>query len=214
MSDASQQGRQPALCLFRGACQHNVCRTGRARSVPGTVAARDSGVARPAPTAWSGSYWYRRYYALPKLPQVEDFVCTQDDEAAHEVMSHRIESASWSQEQVRMLRALGMQVADKDAALGLVEMHNRGLFAAGLVLVGTLAHMAWLNEFGVHAVGSRTQDIDLARRHALKLAAPVSFMEAAQATKLGFSAVPQGLSPSAPSTSVKRPGRKVCGWTS
>jgi hypothetical protein len=68
--------------------------------------------------------------------------------------------------------------------------------------------MAWLNEFGVRAVGSRTQDIDLARRHALKLAAPVSFMEAVQATKLGFSAVPQGLSPSAPSTSVKRPGRE------
>lgn len=165
---------------------------------PGSLALRD----RPG----SGSYWYRRYYRLPRLPQVEDFVCTQEDLAAHDAMSKRIESAAWSQEQVRMLRALGMQVADKDAALVLVEMHNRGLFAAGLVLVGTLAFMAWLNEFGVYAVGSRTQDIDLARRHALKLAAPVSFMEAVQATKLNFSAVPGGLSRSTPSTSVKRPG--------
>lgn len=107
-----------------------------------------------------------------------------------------------------MLRTLGMQVADKDAALVLVEMHNRGLFGAGLVLVGTLAYMAWLNEFGVRAVSSRTQDIDLARRHALKLATPVTFMEAVQATKLDFSAVPKGSSASAPSTSVKRRGRE------
>jgi hypothetical protein len=68
--------------------------------------------------------------------------------------------------------------------------------------------MAWLNEFGVRAISSRTQDIDLARRHALKLATPVSFMETVQATNLNFSAFPGGLSPSAPSTSVKRPGRE------
>ena len=170
------------------------------RGTPGSLALRER--------AGSGSYWYRRYYPLPQLPQVEDFVCTQDDQAAHDAMSNRIESAAWCQEQTRMLRALGMQVADKDAALVLVELHNRGLFAAGMVLVGTLAYMAWLNEFGVHAITSRTQDIDLARRHALKLAAPVSFMEAVQATKLNFSAVPGGLSPSAPPTSVKRPGRE------
>ena len=167
---------------------------------PGSLALRE----RPG----SGAYWYRRYYRLPKLPQVEDFVCSQQDQAAHEAMRNRIESATWAQEQVRMLRTLGMQVADKDAALVLVEMHNRGLFAAGLVLVGTLAYMALLNGFGVHALSSRTQDIDLARRHTLKLAAPVSFMEAIQPTKLGFAAVPGGVSPSAPSTSVKRPGRE------
>lgn len=167
---------------------------------PGSLALRE----RPG----SGSYWYRRYYLLPKLPQVEDYVCTLDEHVAHGAMSNRIELAVWSQEQVRMLRTLGMQVADKDAALVLVEMHNRGLFSAGLVLVGTLAYMAWLNEFGVRAVSSRTQDIDLARRHALKLATPVSFMEAVQATRLGFSAVPGGLSPSSPPSSVKRPGRE------
>jgi len=167
---------------------------------PGSLALRE----RPG----SGSYWYRRYYRLPKLPQVEDFVCAQDAQAAHDAMSNRIELAAWSQEQVRMLRTLGMQVADKEAALVLVEMHNRGLFAAGMVLVGTLAYMAWLNEFGVRAVSSRTQDIDLARRQALKLATPVSFMEAVQATKLDFSAASGGLFPSAPPTSVKRPGRE------
>jgi len=167
---------------------------------PGSLALRE----RPG----SRSYWYRRYYPLPKFPQVEDFVCTYGDQAAHDAMSSRIESAAWSQEQVRMLRTLGMQVADKDAALVLVDTHNRGFFAAGVVLVGTPAYMTWLNEFGVRAVSSRTHDIDRARRHALKLATPVSFMEAVQATKLDFSAVPGGLSPSALSNPVNRLGRE------
>ena len=165
---------------------------------PGSLALRE----RPG----VGSYWYRRYYDVPGTPQVEDFVCKQDDLVAYEGMRSRIEAAEWSQEQVRDLRRLGLQVADKDAARLLVEVHNRGMFGAGLVLVGTLAYMAWLNEFGVHTVASRTQDIDLARRQALKLAAPVSFLEAVRSTKLGFFEIP-GMSPAEPSTSVKRPGR-------
>jgi hypothetical protein len=165
---------------------------------PGSLALRE----RPG----SGSYWYRRYYDAPGTPQVEAFLCKEDDLAVHEVMQHRIEAAEWSQEQFRNLRQLGMQVADKDAARVLVEMHNRGLLSVGLVMVGTLAFMAWLNELGVKAVASRTQDIDLARRQKLKLAAPLSILEAVEATTLGFFAIP-GMSWAAPSTSGKRPGK-------
>lgn len=154
-----------------------------------------------------GSYWYRRHYDSPGTPQVEDFVCKEDDLQAYEAMRRRIEAAEWSQEQVRNLRQLGMQVADKDVARVLVELHNRGLFSAGLVMVGTLAFMSWLNELGVRVLASRTQDIDLARRQQLKLAAPTSFLEAVTATKLDFFAIP-GISPAAPSTSVKRPGKE------
>lgn len=165
---------------------------------PGSLALRE----RPG----FGTYWYRRYYDSPGMPQVEDFVCRQDDRRAYEAMEQAIEAAAWGQEQVRHLRHLGMQVADKDVARVLVEMHNRELFGAGLVLVGTLAYMAWLNELGVRAVTSRTQDVDLAVRKALKLAAAVPFIEAMKATRLDFSAIP-GISPKAPSTSVKRAGR-------
>jgi hypothetical protein len=166
---------------------------------PGFLALRE----RPG----SGAYWYRRHYDSPGTPQVEDFVCSQDDLETYGAMARRIEAAAWSQEQVRGLRHLGLQVADKDVARVLVELHNRQLFDAGLVLVGTLAFMAWLNELGVRAVASRTQDIDLARRQALKLAAPVPFMETVTATGLGFFAIP-GMAPAASSTSVKRPGRE------
>lgn len=155
----------------------------------------------------SGSYWYRRHYESPGAPQVEDFVCRHDDLDAYEAMQRRIEAAEWNQDQVRTLRQLGMQVADKDVARVLVELHNRELFSAGLVMVGTLAFMSWLNEFGVKAVASRTQDIDLARRQALRLAAPISFLETVRATKLGFHAIP-GISPGAPSTSIKRAGKE------
>lgn len=166
---------------------------------PGSLALRE----RPG----FGAYWYRRHYDSPGTPQVEDFVCKENDLEAYEVMRGRIEAAEWSQKQVRNLRQLGMQVADKDAARVLVELHNRELFSAGLVMVGTLAFMSWLNELGVKALASRTQDIDLARRQKLKLAAPTSFLEAVAATKLGFFAIP-GISPAAPSTSVKRAGKE------
>lgn len=162
---------------------------------PGTLTLR---------TITGQGYWYRRYKAVAGK-EVEDFVCRQEDEAARQAMQWRIDAAVWMQSQVRQLRTLGMQVVDKDAARLLVELHNRRLFAAGLSLVGTLAFMSLLNDLGAVAIAGRTQDIDLARRQALKLAAPVPFLEAVQATLLEFFPVP-GLAPSAPSTSVKRPG--------
>lgn len=55
------------------------------------------------------------------------------------------------------------------------------------------------------AVSARTLDIDLARRQALKLAAPLSFLSTMQATGLPFVSVP-GLPSTEPSTSVKLPG--------
>jgi hypothetical protein len=166
---------------------------------PGTLALR--------PRADSGAYWYRRYYGVPGQPQVEQFVCRQDDAAACEAMRLRIEAAEWSTAQVRSLKHLGLQVADKDVARVLVEAHNLGWFSAGLAIVGTLAFMSWLNELGVRAIASRTQDLDLARRQPLKLAAAVPFRDAMAATGLRFVEVP-GLQADAPPTSLKRPGRE------
>jgi len=81
-------------------------------------------------------------------------------------------------------------VADKPAARVLMELHNRGAFEAGLVLVGTLAYIAWLNELGAIAVTARTLDIHFAHGHPLKLEAPASFMETLLATRLPFVEVP------------------------
>jgi hypothetical protein len=143
---------------------------------PGSLALR-SGSGR--------SYWYRVYYPVPGKA-VDQLVGKEGDESTS-------------------LRKLGFQVADKTTARVLVELHNRQAFEAGLVLVGTLAYMAWLNELGAIAVSARTLDIDLARRQRLRLAVPLPFLATVQATGLPFAAVP-GLPSSTPSTSVKLPG--------
>ena len=150
------------------------------------------------------AYCYRVYYPAPGK-QAETLVGREDDSAAREAMQAQMDFSEWSQNQVVALRKLAFQVADKQTARVLVELHNLGAFEAGLVLVGTLSYMAWLNELGAIAVTARTQDIDLARRQRLKLAAPISFLRTLQATGLPFVEVP-GLPSSKPSTSVKLPG--------
>ena len=150
------------------------------------------------------AYWYRVYYPVPGK-QAETLIGPADDLVALDAMRERMDFAEWSSKQVSALRKLGFQVADKSVGRVLVELHNLGAFEAGLTLVGTLAYMAWLNEFGVIAVSARTQDIDLARRQRLKLAAPLHFLETMRATGLPFVAVP-GLPSTVPSTSVKLPG--------
>lgn len=150
------------------------------------------------------AYWYRVYYPAPGK-QAESLVGREDDLDALHAMRERMAFAEWSAAQVVALRKLGFQVTDKASARVLVELHNLGAFEAGLVLVGTLGYMAWLNELGGIAVSARTQDIDLARRQRLKLAAPVSFLSTLQATGLPFVPVP-GLPSTQPSTSVKLPG--------
>lgn len=162
---------------------------------PGSLALR---------TGSGRAYWYRVFYSVPRKVS-ETLVAKEGDDAALVDMRERIAFAEWSANQVSALRKLGFQVADKATARVLVELHNRGAFAAGLVLVGTLGYMAWLNELGVMAVSTRTLDVDLARRQALKLATPLPFLDTLKATGLPFVAVP-GLPSTAPSTSVKLPG--------
>ena len=150
------------------------------------------------------SYWYRVYYPAPGK-QSEDIVCKDGDTDALQAVREGIAFSAWVSAQVSSLRKLGFQIADKATARVLVELHNRGAFEAGLVLVGTLGYMAWLNELGAMAVSARTLDIDLARRQRLKLAAPLSFLTTMQATGLPFASVP-ALPAKGASTSVKLPG--------
>ncbi|CAB1369807.1 GSU2403 family nucleotidyltransferase fold protein [Denitratisoma oestradiolicum] len=162
---------------------------------PGTLTLR-TGTGHP--------YWYRVFYPVPGK-QAETLVCKDGQTENLQTMRDQISFSEWVATQVIALRKLGFQVGDKSVARVLVELHNRGAFEAGLVLVGTLGYMAWLNELGAIAVSARTQDIDLARRQALKLAAPLSFLATMQSTGLPFVAVP-GLPSNQPSTSIKLPG--------
>ncbi|MCK6404630.1 MAG: hypothetical protein L6Q60_01300 [Rhodocyclaceae bacterium] len=149
-------------------------------------------------------YWYRVYYPIPGK-QAEELIGKDDNIVALEAMRERMAFADWAAAQVSALRKLGFQVADKSTARVLVELHNCGAFNAGLILVGTLSYMAWLNELGAIAVSARTLDVDLARRQRLKLAAPLPFFSTMAATGLPFAAIP-GMPSTEPSTSIKLPG--------
>lgn len=166
------------------------------RGTPGTLVQR---------TGSGRGYWYRVYQSAAGT-QVEELVCKDGDEQALIDARAELAFAQWARDQVRDLRKLEFQVADKSVASVLVELHNKGLLDAGFVLVGTLAYMAWLNELGARVVAARTQDIDLAARQRLKLAAPQPFLDALEGTRLGFTPVP-GMPTQKPSTSVKLKGR-------
>jgi hypothetical protein len=167
------------------------------RGTPGSLVKR---------TGTGRSYWSRVYQTAAGM-QAEDLVGREGDEPALLHVRSEIEFAQWVTAQVRNLRKLQFQIADKGVASVLIELYNKGVLAAGLSIVGTLGYMAWLNELGARAVSGRTQDIDLAARQKLKLAAQQSFLETIQATKLGFVPVP-GLPNQAPPTSVKLKGRE------
>lgn len=161
---------------------------------PGTLKRRDG---------TGHGYWYRVFSVAGKTE--DKFICSDRDAEALELVRAQIEYHDWVTRQVSSLRKLGFQVADKLVARVMVELHNKHAFEAGLVLVGTLAFMCWLNELGGMSVAARTQDVDIARDSRLKLAAPLPFLETIKASGLPFFPVP-GLPSHAPSTSVKLPG--------
>ncbi len=124
-------------------------------------------------------------------------------------MQGRIANSVWTAKQVAVLGKLGYQVADKSVAGVLVELHNRRIFQDGMVVVGTLAYVIWLNEYGAVAATAGAQNVKLARRQALKLATPISFLSAMHATQLPFVLIP-GVPRKNPSTSMKLPGAEGC----
>lgn len=149
-------------------------------------------------------HWYRVSYPVPGRVQ-EDWVCKDGDSAALEAMRERMAHHEWATHQVSLLRKLGFQVADKAVARVLVGLHNRQAFEAGLVLLGTPAYMAWLNELGGIASSILAQDIDPTQRQPLKLGAPLQFQTTLQAAGLPFSSMP-GMPLAIPSASPELPG--------
>ena len=151
-----------------------------------------------------GSYVSRAYYVAASK-RLEDYIGPADDKALIAAFTERMQFSEWMRERVAQLKKLGFQVADRQTARVLVELHNTGSFQAGLVLVGTLAYMAWLNDLGIAAASSRTRDIDVARESRVKLAVQIEFLEVLKGTTLPFVEVP-GFSARSAATSAKLPG--------
>lgn len=171
----------------------------------GTLSAGSPGTIKKRVVNGSPQY-YRVYYATPG-DRRDEWVAAASDDAATVAAYEQVEFAQWVERQIKALRLLGFQVADKNVAKVLIELHNVHLFDAGLLLVGTLGVMAWYNELGIAAVTPRTQDIDLARRQPLKLGAPLSLLDTLKETGLNFLAVP-GFPSHTPSSTASTHGRE------
>lgn len=104
------------------------------------------------------------------------------------------------------LRVFGYQRVDRKIASVLTALFNRGLFEAGLTLVGSHAYGALLNDCGATAAGYRTQDIDLARGQPLGIALPgMNWKAILDESDLAFVPIP-GMPSRKPSTSFKLRG--------
>ena len=156
-------------------------------------------------------YWVREYIRADGGKHDEHIG------ASTRVSAARLEQA---REEIELARALaggsstlrlhGYQRMDRKAAAVLAVLFNHRLFDAGLVLVGSHAYGAILNELGVAAAAYRTRDLDLARGEALSLAHPdaLGLPELLAETGLRFVAVP-GMPSHAPSASYKLPGAEA-----
>jgi len=117
------------------------------------------------------------------------------------------------QEQAKTLRKLGFEAVEHDAALVIAELHNTGIFTGGGLLIGTRAFGSLLNHLGYKATPFlSTQDVDIARLKAIKLATPMptgGFLELLRKTGLRFLAVPGLERPPGPSTSFKVVGKDL-----
>lgn len=115
--------------------------------------------------------------------------------------------------QAKNLRKLGFEPVEHDAALVLGEMCNAGIFTGGGVLIGTRAFGSILNHLGYKATPSlSTQDVDIARLDAIKLATPMrkgGYAKLLEQTGLRFIPVLGLERPPGPSTSYKVAGRDL-----
>lgn len=169
---------------------------------PGTLKQRTQGGNR---------YWVREYLRVDGR-KVDEYVGPESSVPDSKVAALRteIDLAKGLAAGSSTLRVFGYQRIDRKPAAVLGVFFNRGLFQAGLVLVGSHAYGALLNELGVIAPGYRTQDVDVARGRPLAIAlrSATSLRQLLEETGLGFVPVP-GMPSQRPSTSFKLPGAET-----
>lgn len=166
---------------------------------PGTIKRRVRGAT---------AYWVREYIR-PDGRKDDEHLGTPSTmtDAALESAREEVELARSLAAASSALRLFGYQRVDRKVAAVMTALFNRGLFEAGLVLVGSHAYGSLLNDLGAIAPGYRTHDLDLARASRLSLApGRRADLETILAESgLAFTPVP-GMPSRRPSTSLKMKG--------
>lgn len=162
-------------------------------------------------TQAGNQYWVRERIRVDGK-KADEYIgpVSSTDDATVERLRGEIDLAKALAAGSAQLRLFGYQRIDRKPAAVLEVLFNRGLFQAGLTLVGSHAYGALLNELGISAPGYKTQDIDLARAQPLSIALPAgsNLQSLLRETGLSFVAVP-GMPSHKPSTSFKLPGAEA-----
>lgn len=153
-------------------------------------------------------YWVREYIRVDGK-KTDEYIgpVSTIDKSAIETLKSEIELAKALASGSANLRLFGYQRIDRKPAAVLEVLFNRGLIRGGLVLVGSHAYGALLNELGINAPAYKTQDIDVARAQPLAIALPQGFDFQALLNETGLAFVPvPGMPSHKPSASFKLPG--------
>ena len=151
---------------------------------PGTLAER---------TNESGTrFWVHRFSDALNRRQEMYIGKVDSPEIEHRVSTMRemVAIANATITRVRLLARAGFATIDRKAYFTLASLHNRGLFRAGALLVGSHAYGALLNALGVRATPFATEDVDIARREALALPGVQGFLDMLRATGIEFFEIP------------------------
>jgi hypothetical protein len=103
-------------------------------------------------------FWVHRYSDALNRRQEVYLGKADNPDIEHRVSTMRemIATANATIARVRLLARAGFATIDRQAYFTLADLHNRGLFRAGALLVGAQAHGALLNALGVRATRTGT----------------------------------------------------------
>lgn len=135
-------------------------------------------------------------------------VGSSDADASANDLRARIREQKELVPELRMLGREGFSIADRKTYATIAAMANRGLFAAGALLVGSHAYGVLLNRLGIRAVPYATEDVDVARGGKLDIAegSGATFLDVLNDSGVEFVEVPS-LDRKKASTSFKQRGR-------
>lgn len=178
------------------------------------LAARQEHVLSGAPgtlkqrTQSGNKYWVREYIRADSK-KTDEYIGSASTVSQAEIAkwTARIELGKALAAGSASLRLFGYQRIDRKPAAVIEVFFNRRLIPGGLILVGSHAFGALLNELGIQAPGYKTADIDVARAHRLAVALPegLGLHGVLRETCMNFVPVP-GLPSQRPSASFMLPG--------
>lgn len=182
---------------------HAAGQEGVLAGTPGSVIVRRN--------ASGATFYVRQHYDALRLKRDRYLAGPVGSPEADSIAGHwrrRIAEANDAIRSAKMLLREGYLGLEPKPFAAIAPLVDHGLFAGGAVLVGSHAFGAIANKLGIGVSAFPTEDIDIARPQALKIASDAAggLLGLLRRSGIDFVEVP-GLEPGAPPTAFKEAGR-------